>query len=96
MIPLMKEIEVNCAQVNEAVAQIVKNGVIVEKTITDIYNFIQRNKNQVSYMKPIIEMLSTVTAPQNEKFINDVRQSYNDDEYSMGFKDWIMMSLLGF
>lgn len=72
MMPLMKEIEINCNLVIEAVSEICSNQVIIEKTITDIYNFIQRNKNQVSYMRPLVEMLNSITSQQNEKFINDV------------------------
>eukprot|EP00347_Sterkiella_histriomuscorum_P005581 403356063 len=72
MMPLMKEIETNCNLVIEATSEICQNQVIVEKTITDIYNFIQRNKNQVSYIRPLAEMLNNITSQSSEKFINDV------------------------
>ncbi|CDW78864.1 tpr domain containing protein [Stylonychia lemnae] len=82
MIPLMKEIEQNCSQVLESVNEVVSNSVIVEKTITDIYNFIQRNKNQVSYMKPLSEMLGVVISPANERYINEYAfQRLDNDEF---------------
>ena len=50
-----------------------KNNTILEKTVTDIYNFILRSKNQVGYAKPFFEMLMTCINPVNEKIINEVK-----------------------
>ena len=45
MSPQMSDIEMSCKSIVQIVSEILKSSVLLEKTITDIYNYICKNKN---------------------------------------------------